>query len=370
MSILKNRRLVLALSALGAVGAVAALSVGASFALFTSTATPQTATITAATVILTNTGSAGASSCSFSDIVPGNSLGSACTYTVDYTGTAPAWLLLNVSTESKAGIGGSPLIGGTYGLVPTISTPAASEYASYGIGTQLFGWGTPSAANCSSTQTAAGWQSCSSDTNQVVDIWTPTSGGSFTFTISGAMNIGTPAQNNPYQGGSAEIVVQAWAVQSQNDTNNSGHAPQFPNGPIFESVTSPSATTLNVGYNVPVQVWNTNNYTPSTPTEFSATDLTQSTATTPDVCQYNITTPSPLPGFGSNVPSAAVSSLGLTVSSCSNGTTPAAGDVLNFTFNVYANAAYIVYKAGANASNPSNFDYPQQGETFWNIKVG
>ncbi|MDA8332369.1 MAG: hypothetical protein M0027_14440 [Candidatus Dormibacteraeota bacterium] len=368
MSIGRNRRLTLVLSAIGVVGAAAALAIGASYALFSSAATPQTSTISAATVTLTNTGSANASSCNFSDIVPGQSLGSTCTYTVDYTGTAPAWLLLNVSTESKAGTpGGSPLIGGAYGLVPTISTPAASEY---GIGTQLFGWGTPSASNCSTAQTAAGWQACSSDDNQVVDLWNPTSGGSFTFTISGAMNIGTPAQNNPYQGGSASISVDAWAVQSVNDTNNSGHAPEYPTGPIFESVTSPSATTLNVGYNVPVQVFNTNNYTPSAPSEFSATDVTQSTATTPDVCQYSITTPSPLPAFGSNVASAAVSTLGLTVSSCT-GAMPKAGDVLNFTYNVYANASYVVYKAGANPSDlTSNDDFPQQGETFWNITVG
>jgi hypothetical protein len=203
----------------------------------------------------------------------------------------------------------------------------------------------------------------------VVDIWSPTSGGSFTFTISGAMNIGTPAQNNPYQGGSAQISVQAWAVQSVNDTNNSGGAPEYPTGPIFESVTSPSATTLNVGYNVPVQVFNTNSYHPYAPTEFSATDLTQSTATTPDVCQYDITSPSPLPRFGSNVPSAPVSTLGLTVSSCT-GSMPSMGDVLNFTYNVYAHASYNVYKAGADPSNLTNDDYPQQGETFWNITVG
>jgi len=200
----------------------------------------------------------------------------------------------------------------------------------------------------------------------VVDIWNATSGGSFTFTISGAMNIGTPAQNNPYQGGSAQISVQAWAVQSVNDTNNSFHAPEYPTGPIFESVTSPSATTLNVGYNVPVQVFNNTNYNPIAPTQFSATDLTQSTATTPDVCQYDITTPSSLP---SNGPSAAVSTLGLTVSSCT-GSMPSMGDVLNFTYNFYANASYNVYKAGADPSNLTNDDYPQQGETFWNITVG
>lgn len=358
MSIRRNRRLTLVLSAIGVVGAAAALAIGASYALFSSTATPQTTSISAATVTLTNTGSANSDACTFSDIVPGDTTGSSCTYTVDYTGTAPAWLLLNVSTLSKGGFsGGTPLLEGSYGLVPTISTPAASEY---GIGTQLFGWGTPGPAQCSAAETTAGWTACSSDNNQVVDLWSPTGGGSFTFTISGAMNIGTPAQNNPYQGGSAQISVQAWAVQSANDTNNSGHAPQYPSSPIFESVTASSPTSLSVSYNVPVEASYYSDGGTTDASQFSATDVTQSQTNSPDVCQYSI---NGAPGYGQS-PVVMGRTLSLTLASCS-GASPTAGDVLNFTYNFYAATQIYVYGTTAGAN-----EYPQQGQSFWNIVVG
>ncbi len=356
MFLTRHRRFTLVLSAVGVLGAAAALAVGASYALFSSTATPQTATISAATVTLTNTGSANAKACTFQDIVPGDNLGSACTYTVEYTGNAPAWLLLNVSTTSTAGSGGQALIdGGAFGLIPQISY-------GYSTGTQLFGYSTGMGPTCQTTNSV---ESCSSSSdNQVVNTGGyPITGGSYTFTISGAMNIGTDAQNNPYQGSTGTVTVQAWAVQSVNNTNNSGHGPEYPSGPIFQSVTAPSPTTLSVDYNIPVegvyQPYQTN------PSEFTATDVTQSTPGSPDVCQYAV---DGAPGYGAP-PATLGTTVGLTLHGCTGGT-PLAGDVLNVTFNFYNSPYVFIYRNGANPSALTNEDYPLSPEAYWNVTVG
>ncbi len=359
MLLSRYRRFTLVLSAVGVVGAAAALAIGASYALFSSTATPQTATISAATVTLTNTGSADSTACTFNDIVPGDNLGSNCTYTVDYTGTAPAWLLLNVSTQSTSGIGGTALIdGGAYGLIPQISY-------SDGSGTQLFGYSTGTGPACT---TANSVESCtSSDLNQVVNVGgQPITGGSYTFTISGAMNIGTDAQNNPYQGSSGTVTVQAWAVQSANNTNNSGFGPEYPSGPVFQSVTAPSPTTLSVGYNIAVEGVYISSGGTSVPSQFYATDVTQSTPGSPDVCQYSINN---APSYGQS-PVDLGTTVGLTLGTCSNGNSPAAGDVLNVTFDYYAQTQTYIFRNGANLANLANDDYPLSPEAFWNVTVG
>ena len=360
MLLSRHRRFTLVLSAVGVLGAAAALAVGASYALFSSTATPQTATISAATVTLTNSGSASASDCTFSDIVPGDNLGSTCTYTVDYTGSAPAWLLLNVSTTSTAGSGGTALIdGGPFGFIPQIL------YTS-GAGTQLFGYSTGNGPTCTTTN---GVESCSSSyDNQVVNTDTsgPISGGtSYTSTISGAMNIGTDAQNNPYQGSTGTITVQAWAVQSTNNTNNAGNGggPEYPSGPIFQSVTAPSSTSLSVDYNIAVE-GDFQPYQPN-PSEFTATDVTQSTPGSPDVCQYSV---NGAPRYGQS-PVDLGTTVGLTLVSCS-GNTPGKGDVLNVTFNFGNSGSVYIYRNGADPSNLSNDDYPLSPEAYWNVTVG
>jgi hypothetical protein len=363
MFLARNRRLTLLLSAVGVVGAAAALSIGASYALFDSTATPQTATISAATVILTNTGSANSTSCSFNDIVPGDNLGTACTYTVDYSGTAQAFLLLNVATASTSGTPGTKALidGGAYGFVPQIS------YAN-GTGTQLFGYSTGTGPACT---TSSGGESCtSSDSNQVVSTGGPITSGSYTFTISGAMNNGTDIQNNPYQGGSGTIKVTAWAVQSQNNTNNAsnGGGPMYPTGPVIQSVTSSSTTALAVGYNVAMEATYSSSGSTTDPSQYYATDVNQSTPSSPDVCQYSVTG---APDYTNQGPVDLGKTVDLTLFTCSNGSTPNAGDVLNFTYNFYNPTQVYMYLNGADPSTLAhNDDYPESPDLFWNVTVG
>lgn len=366
MGIFRNRRVTLVMSAVGILGAASALAIGASYALFSSTANPQTATISTATVTLNNGAAPASGACTFSDIVPNEMTPTTCTYTVTYTGSANAWIFLNVSTESKAGTiaDGLPLINSgsdaAYGLIPTITTSNT-----YGGKTQVFGWGAASESNCSASQTTAGWTSCSSDTNQMVNACYKggTVAGSscpttFTFTIAGAMNNGTAAQNNPYQGGSAAITVQAWALQSTNNEGN--NLPIAPNGPMIQSVTpgpSSDPTSLTVGYNVPVFVASDSGT--GAPSPFYTTDVTQSTATTPDVCQYTIASPAASSGSLSST------TVDLALASCT-GAHPAAGDVLNLTYD-YNNGGYPATRVfGA----PGQGRYPQSPQMYWNITVG
>ena len=84
-------RRILALLALGAVGTLAALSISTSLALFSATGAQQTNSFASGTVTLTSSSD---STCQLTQPT------STCTYKIDYTGSLPAWIGLDVSGSS------------------------------------------------------------------------------------------------------------------------------------------------------------------------------------------------------------------------------------------------------------------------------
>jgi hypothetical protein len=150
MSMSFKKRLALGAGAVATVGAVATLVAGVTFGFFSSSQTAAPSTFTAGTVTLLNPVSA---ACNVSPMVPGDSSTgynpapagqtdtptAACTFDVDYVGTAPAYVAVDLSTSSTSL---APLYDGTSnGLQFQIKDNAGGSYTTTGVlngGTNLF----------------------------------------------------------------------------------------------------------------------------------------------------------------------------------------------------------------------------------------
>src|SRR5437868_3763208 len=112
-----KRRLALGAAAANTVGAVATLVVGFTFGLFSATQSSGANTFTAGTVTV-GAGTPASVTCTISSMVPGDSssgasagskAGTPCSYNVKYTGSASAWLAVDVAVSN----GGTVLYDGT-----------------------------------------------------------------------------------------------------------------------------------------------------------------------------------------------------------------------------------------------------------------
>jgi hypothetical protein len=122
---MRSGRRLLALAALGAVGLLAALSISTSLALFSSTGGQQINSFAAGTVTLwscsgsactsTVATTASASTCTPTESTP-------CEYTIEYTGSLPAWIGLSVSapelSSQQFSVTDSAYPGARYGVGP------------------------------------------------------------------------------------------------------------------------------------------------------------------------------------------------------------------------------------------------------------
>lgn len=115
-------RRILALLALGAVGILAALSISTSLALFSATGAQQTNSFASGTVTLTNSSG---STCQLTQTKP------TCTYKIDYTGSLPAWIGLDVNGANLSGVvitdGTKTFTAGPDQLVATV--PVSSPFS-------------------------------------------------------------------------------------------------------------------------------------------------------------------------------------------------------------------------------------------------
>ncbi len=232
-------------------GASAALVGAATFALFTSTADPQADTFTAGTVILSSTSgndACGPQGIVLSNLEPGDS--GTCTYTVTYTGTLNAWVSLDVNASavalsaytpsgSQTPIGGEALLnngGDVHGLslsvsdtmgnfsagnpnnpsdlmVPLVTCPSPDSSPAEGTG--ALGSATACNGTADGQLLANNNNAGDNGSNNAPDgSWAP--GQSDTVTLSWQLPLTAP---NTYQGSSAQIVLQANAVQASNTTS-------------------------------------------------------------------------------------------------------------------------------------------------------
>lgn len=182
----------------------AVLAAGVAFARFSGTQQSQTNSFSSGTVSLS---SSTTGHCTVSNMLPGASP-SPCTMTASYTGSAPAYMAVNVLIETQAGNGGTKLYNptdATHHIQVAISStsPSVAAYTVPATVTTCPG-GAPAGSTCYEVD------------NQLVSTTAFTSSSpTVTFTTTASLPSGT---TTGYRGGSAQIILTAHAAQSANNT--------------------------------------------------------------------------------------------------------------------------------------------------------
>ncbi len=203
-----RKRLVIAAAASTAIAAVATLTAGFTFGLFSATESSGSNSFTAGTVSVSPS-SAGSVTCTISAMVPGDSSAGApigdnsdttCTYNVKYTGTASAYLGVDITVTN-----GTPALydGTKNGLQLYLADSSSTTYV------------TSTAPLAGTTYEQEGGTSASlaeGTTSDLLVSTTPaTNGTSVDFSLDYALPI---ASGNTYQGGSTTVTLTFHAVQA------------------------------------------------------------------------------------------------------------------------------------------------------------
>jgi hypothetical protein len=202
----RRRRFVIALAGMSSLGTLAATAVAVTNGLFSDTATSSSNSLTSGTVTV-GAGTGTTVTCAVTGIVPGDSsTGDAsgskalaeCAYSVKYTGSAPAYLGVDVSVTDGTTKLYSADANGLQWLVKDASNTYVSgyQYSDQASATQTLTSGTPLTNLLLSTAPAA----TNHEVLFKVDYLLPASAG------------------NAYQGGQASISLTFHAVQSGNQT--------------------------------------------------------------------------------------------------------------------------------------------------------
>jgi len=204
-------RLALAGAVAVTIGAVATLVGGVSFGLFSGTGSSSAQSFTAGTVTV-GAGTPTSVTCTITNMVPGDSSAGApigskadttCTYNVKYTGSANAWLAVDVTVSN----GSTPLYDDT--------ATGLQLYLKAGSTTFL----TSTAPTAGTTYVQQGGSSASlpggtTTSNLLISTTAATTNTAVSFTLDYAVPI---ASGNTYQGGSAMVTLTFHAVQSGNN---------------------------------------------------------------------------------------------------------------------------------------------------------
>jgi hypothetical protein len=198
------RRLLLAAGYALSLAAVAALASGATYGFFSATSPGEENAFSTGTVTLSS-GTSG--SCAVSNLLP-TSPPSTCTLQATYTGSAPAYLAVDVLVQTQPGAGGTALYdpSGSGGLQVTISStnPTVAAYS-----LPVTPAACPPSAPASST--------CFALQNALVATTPFTSASP---QVSFSTTVGLPASSpTVYQGGSAQIVLHVHAAQAGHNGN-------------------------------------------------------------------------------------------------------------------------------------------------------
>jgi len=190
-------------AALAMLGSAAAFVGGATFGLYSSKPSAETNSFTAGTVTLTNnvTGA-----CTTTNMAPGDSP-AACTLGLTYSGSLSAYLAVDVVIETQAGTGGTNLYnppGSNNGLTVSITDNQGTP-VTYPVPT--------TATTCPGG--APGGSACYELDNELLGTSAYTNGATDTISTSVTLPL---AAGNGYQGGAAQVILTAHAVQSKNNT--------------------------------------------------------------------------------------------------------------------------------------------------------
>jgi hypothetical protein len=181
--------------------ALSLLVTGSTLGLFGASATGGHNSFTAGTVTLAN-GAVG--NCPVSNLLPG-SAPDTCSFTASYSGSAAAYLAVNVLIETQAGAGGTRLYNpGDSASDLQVTVTSSSPSVSYAV---------PVSATTCPAGAPAG-SSCYELDNELVSTSAVT-GAAVTFSVS----VSLPANSaTGYQGGTAQVILTTHAVQSRNNT--------------------------------------------------------------------------------------------------------------------------------------------------------
>jgi Camelysin metallo-endopeptidase len=206
-----RKRLVIIGAAAATIGAAATLAGGVTFGLFSGTASSGANTFTSGTVSV-GAGTPTSVTCSITNMVPGDSstgapiggkLAPPCTYNVKYTGSAGAWLAVDVAV----GNGSTPLYDG--------SATGLQLYLKDGTPTTYL---TSIAPTAGTTYTTEGGTSASLASGTVTNLLVSTAAATTNEAVSFTLNYAVPiASGNTYQGGTATVTLTFHAVQAGNN---------------------------------------------------------------------------------------------------------------------------------------------------------
>jgi|SRR5579862_135163 len=197
-----TKRLLLTVAVAAFFGAVAALVSSTTFGLFSTNASSTSSSFTTGTVTQTRSAH---SDCGVSNLLPDGTANNCGSLQITYTGSVNAYLGLDVLIETQAGSGGTTLYNPTDGLndlqVTVTSGSGAVTYTEPTTSTACPG-GAPANSTCYELD------------NELVSTTPFTSGNSVTFATS--VTVPTSSTTD-YQGGAAQILLTAHAVQSGNN---------------------------------------------------------------------------------------------------------------------------------------------------------
>jgi hypothetical protein len=211
MSKKKKKRIAIIAGSVATVGAAATLAGGVTFGLFSASGAGGANTFTGGTVTV-GTGTPVSVNCVITNMVPGDSssgaaIGSkaatACTYNMKYTGSATAWMAVDVAVSN----GTTPLYDGTAtGLQLYLKDGTPSTYL------------TSTAPTAGTTFAAQGGAATSLPTGTTANLLVSTTPAAPNTSVSFTLNYAVPiATGNAYQGGSATVTLTFHAVQAGNN---------------------------------------------------------------------------------------------------------------------------------------------------------
>jgi len=213
-----SKRLALAGAAVAAVGAVATLAAGFTFGLFSATESSGSNSFTAGTVHVTTTTPASVT-CTITTMTPGdasasfspaysNSSDTTCTYNVEYTGSATAWLAVDmtVSNGTPALFSSDSATGIQFQLKDGTPTTYVSSSATNTGGTG------------DTTYKAEGGTTTALSATGVSDLLVSTTAATNDSVVDFSLDYGLPLDSgNAYQSGSVTVTLTFHAVQSNNN---------------------------------------------------------------------------------------------------------------------------------------------------------
>jgi hypothetical protein len=211
MSKKKKKRLAIIGASVATVAAAATLAGGITFGLFSASGGGGANTFTGGTVTV-GAGTPASVTCSITNMVPGDSssgapiggkAATACTYNMKYTGSATAWLAVDVAVSN----GTIPLYDGTAtGLQLYLKDGAPATYL------------TSTAPTAGTTFAAQGGAATSLPIGTTANLLVSTTPAAASTAVSFTLNYAVPiATGNAYQGGSATVTLTFHAVQAGNN---------------------------------------------------------------------------------------------------------------------------------------------------------